>query len=70
MSAIKVGSYLHVEPMGQDWIVFDRHNSMLATIEWYPQWRRHVMMPQPGTVWSWDCLLAVSEWMHALESAP
>ena len=33
-----------------------RSREVIAEIEWYPKWRRWVLVPCEHTVWSTDCL--------------
>ena len=38
----------------------------LGGICWYASWRRYVMTPELGSVWSADCLEVVSVWLEEL----
>ena len=65
-----VGQHLRVEAVtDSDWIVYDRHGASVATVEWYPHWRRHILSPDPGAVFSSDCLRDLSEWLRGLDAA-
>ena len=37
---------------------------VLGIIRFYPQWRCYVSEPKAGTVWSWECHKAISEFIN------
>lgn len=40
-----------------------RAGNVLGTISWYGEWRQYVFAPASGSVWSWDCLRTVQEFI-------
>jgi len=68
MTTQKVGPYMRAEVLSDGiWLLLDRHSNTLATVEWYPRWKRYVLMPERGSVWSWDCLEAAAGWIRSLD---
>jgi len=53
------------------WSCINReHQTMLALISYYPRWRRWVMEPCGGTMFSVDCLQDVIHFMGQLKTGP
>ena len=69
-----LGPYMTAEPVGtatrETYLVKDRRGGILATVEWFPRWRRYVLDPERGSVWSADCLRAVAAFMEREERMP
>lgn len=65
--------YFGVQPKPQkpgrktvDYTVINWRGELLGTIEFYPSWRQHVLVPAEGTVWSQGCLLDICEALAAI----
>ena len=43
-----------------------RNDANLGTITWYSRWRRYCFIPQWGSIWSTDCLAAVTGFIEEL----
>lgn len=39
------------------------HGNELGRIYWYPRWRQYAFDPGLRTIWSWDCLRKVSDFI-------
>jgi hypothetical protein len=47
--------------------VVNKHSqTVIGDIYWYPAWRQFIFEPIAKTIWSWDCLLAVSNFIKGL----
>jgi hypothetical protein len=40
---------------------------IIASIGWYPAWKRFVMYPVEGTVWDIGCLQAIAKFIQELK---
>jgi len=46
------------------WVVEEtKYGNILGTIQWYSPWRQYVFETFIDTIFSWDCLKAVSEFL-------
>lgn len=43
-----------------------RSGDMIGSIYWWGRWRQYVFEPDEGTIWSWDCLKAISDFIKEL----
>lgn len=53
--------------------VMSNDNKLIAIIGYYKLWREWVLYPQPNTVWSTDCLVAIKShlaWMSKVVQGP
>ncbi len=56
---------LHDRPY---YMVFSLHNKgELGLIEYYPRWQEYVFRPNPGTIFSQDCLDDISDFIRNLK---
>jgi hypothetical protein len=50
------------------WLCLSRtQGSLLASLEWYSVWKQWVLVPQPDTVFSADCLQDIITFISQLE---
>ena len=49
------------------YVIDSRAGDHLATVEWYPRWKRYVLSPEIGAVFSADCLSALVVFIESLE---
>ena len=40
-------------------VVNKHHGSILGEVKWFSHWRQYCFMPEPDTVFSWDCLRTI-----------
>lgn len=40
--------------------------TLLGEIKWYGSWRQYVLFAEPECIWSWDCLVEVSNFIKNL----
>lgn len=53
--------------------VMSNDNKLIAVIGYYKPWREWVLYPEPKTVWSTDCLVAIKShlaWMSKVVQGP
>ena len=46
--------------------VMSNDNKLIAVIGYYKPWREWVLYPEPKTVWSTDCLLAIKNHLDGM----
>ena len=66
------GKYLEFRVIGEKpktkvYGVFEtRTGDLIGTIYWWGRWRQYVFEPDEETIWSWDCLQTISEFIKKL----
>ena len=61
-SMTRISKFLRVvndEAVANECAIAGNNNDVLCVLQYYPPWRQWVMIPEPDTVWSHDCLDAV-----------
>jgi len=48
--------------------VISNDNKLIAIIGYYKRWREWVLYPQPNTVWSTDCLVAIKDYLARMSN--
>ena len=75
-SVQRISKFLRVvsdESMPDERGVMSNDNKLIAIIGYYKPWREWVLYPQPNTVWSTDCLVAIKShlaWMSKVVQGP
>lgn len=63
-SMTRISRFLRVvtdETVKNECALAANNNDVLAVLRYYPPWRQWVLVPEPDTVWSHDCLEAVRQ---------
>lgn len=64
---MRLGKFLDVFKTGdQTYDVTNRRNQRLGRITYYMAWHRYVFEPDVGTIYSWDCLKPLYNFMMEL----
>jgi len=50
------------------WVIKSKHGDVLGGIEYYPSWRQYEFFPAESTMFSWDCLQALSAFLQELSA--
>ena len=75
-SVQRISKFLRVvsdDSMPDERGVMSNDNKLIAIIGYYKPWREWVLYPQPNTVWSTDCLVAIKShlaWMSKVVQGP
>lgn len=51
------------------WALETKHGQPLGGIEVEPRWKKHVLVPLAGAIFSWDCLRDLSAFLLELDQA-
>ena len=65
----RIGKFLRVvsdDSMPDERGVMSNDNKLIAVIGYYKPWRKWVLYPEPKTVWSTDCLLAIKNHLDGM----
>lgn len=64
---MRLGKFLNVFKTGdQAYDVTNRRNQRLGRITFYKPWNRYIFEPDRGTIYSWDCLKPLYNFMMGL----
>jgi hypothetical protein len=50
-----------------DYTVISWRGDLLGTLEFYPAWRQHVLVPAEGSVWSAGCLQEICDALEKIK---
>lgn len=67
---IQLGKYMTAYPVSkgrrEPWAVKESCGQYIAYIEWYPPWKQYVVNAESDAVFSYDCLVALSQFCKRL----
>ncbi len=62
-----IGRHMLATSAGGSWqITTRRTGALLGTVEWHEKWRQFEFVPQFGTAYTWDCLVALGAFLQDL----
>ena len=66
---MKLGKHMTAKAVGiaprEVYTIHASNDAIVGTVEWYPRWRQYVFDPEPGGVFSHDCLAELSAFCAA-----
>jgi len=71
LTSVDVGKFMRAELAGTKWYVgTKRGNLLLGIVEWNQRWRQFELVPTLGAAFTWDCLVALGEFLQGLDREP